>query len=90
MKSDRLEFGFLLIVVIFVFGVVLLTRPAHADRLYPTLDLRYRVQESEAPQLRFGPGVSLSLGKFAPSLKTSVGLDGKLSPGFDATLSYKF
>lgn len=89
MKSDKVALAAIGILTLFALGAAWIV-PSHADRLYPTLDLRYRVQESQAPQLRAGPGLALSLGRFAPSIKTSVGLNGKLSPGFDATLSYKF
>lgn len=91
MKGPRIEFGFLLIMALFAWAVLGIVKPAHAgDRLYPAIGLRYRMQDSEKPALRLEGALAFSAGRLAPSVVPSIGLDGRLSPGFDVTIRYRF
>ncbi len=81
-----------LLLAIFAMGaLLLLPLKAHAEpsRLYPYTGLRYRMQDGEAPKVRAEFGVACSLGRFAPSLTASAGLDSKWSPGLDVGLRFK-
>lgn len=87
MRRDRIEFGFLLIVAIFAFGVFALVRPARSEsHLYPVLEYSLRA-ESGAPLRQWAQlSCPVSLGRFA--LVPKVGASTKFDTSAEISVKY--